>query len=71
MNVRRAMVLVRADPADGAVLPSAPSAVRLAFNEPVVPLGGGLRVFAVGGALAVGAALATRRRGRGASGLSG
>lgn len=42
-------VLVRADPADGAVLPSAPSAVRLAFNEPVVPLGGGLRVFAADG----------------------
>jgi len=42
-------VLVRADPSDGAVLAVAPSAVRLAFNEPVSVIGPGLRVFAVDG----------------------
>jgi len=42
-------VLVRADPSDGAVLALAPSAVRLAFNEPVAAIGPGLRVFAADG----------------------
>jgi copper transport protein len=42
-------VLVRADPSDGAVLALAPSAVRLAFNEPVSAIGPGLRVFNVDG----------------------
>jgi len=42
-------VLLRADPSDGAVLALAPSAVRLAFNEPVTAVGPGLRVFAADG----------------------
>lgn len=42
-------VLVRADPSDGAVLALAPSAVRIAFNEPVAAIGPGLRVFAADG----------------------
>lgn len=42
-------VLLRADPSDGAVLALPPSAVRLAFNEPVDAVGAGLRVFAADG----------------------
>ena len=41
--------LVRSDPSDGAALSLAPSAVRLAFNEPVSAIGPGLRVFAIDG----------------------
>jgi len=36
--------LLRSDPSDGSVLPSAPSMVRLTFSEPVTPIGAGLRV---------------------------
>ena len=42
-------VLLRADPSDGAVLALPPSAVRLAFNEPIDVVGAGLRVFAADG----------------------
>ncbi len=42
-------VLLRADPSDGAVLALPPNAVRLVFNEPVDPIGPGLRVFAADG----------------------
>lgn len=42
-------VLLRADPSDGAVLATAPSAVRLEFNEQVRPIGPGLRVFTADG----------------------
>jgi len=42
-------VLLRSDPADGAVLALPPSAVRLVFNGPVDGVGAGLRVFAADG----------------------
>ncbi len=39
--------LVKAEPADGAVIAQAPSALRLTFNEPVSPLA--IRLIGPGG----------------------